>query len=192
MNKRPDLTRDLDEKTFREYYYLKKELIDFCRDNQLPVSGGKLELLERVAHFLRDGEVLIPSKKKKYKRDIGMITEDTIIESNIVFSENLRKFFVEKIGKSFSFNVPFQKWLKSNAGKTYKEAVIAYYQVVEEKKKSKVTIDKQYEYNTYIRDFFKDNQGKSLQDAILCWKYKKSLSGNHYEKTHLIVLDDKK
>ena len=48
-----------------------------------------------------------------------------------------------------------------------------YYQILEEKKKGKTTIDKQFEYNTYIRDFFENNQGRSLEEAITCWKYKK-------------------
>lgn len=112
-----------------------------------------------------------------------------MIEPNIVCSEKHRTFFVEKIGKSFSFNVRFQKWLKGNAGKTYKDAINAYYQILEEKKKGKTTIDKQFEYNTYIRDFFRDNHGRSLQEAIVCWKYKKSLPGhNRYEESDLIVL----
>ena len=62
------------------------------------------------------------------------------------------------------------------------------YQIQEEKKIKKTTIDKQFEYNTYIRDFFNDNQGKTLQEAILCWKYKKSKTGHHkYEKDDLDV-----
>ena len=191
MENRPNLNRELDEKTFREYYYLKEELITFCRENHLPVSGGKLELTERVAYFLRCGKVLKTSNKKKHKTRPEMITEDTRIEENITYSEQLRAFFVERIGKSFSFNVPFQKWLKSNVGKTYKEAVMAYHQLLKEKKKSKGTIDQQFEYNTYIRDFFQDNLGRSLKDAIQCWNYKKGLKGNHrYEKSDLIALDD--
>lgn len=84
----------------------------------------------------------------------------------------------------------FQKWLKSNAGKTYGDAINAYYQILEEKKKGKTTIGKQFEYNTYIRDFFEDNQGRSLDEAITCWKYKKSLQGhNRYEKSDLVALD---
>ena len=43
---------------------------------------------------------------------------------------------IEKIGKSFSFNVLFQKWLKSNAGLTYGDAIEAYYQILEEKRKN--------------------------------------------------------
>ena len=88
--------------------------------------------------------------------------------------EKHRAFFKERIGKSFSFNVLFQKWLKSNAGKTYKDSINAYYKILEDKKNNKTTIDKQFEYNTYIRDFFNDNKDKTLDDAIKCWKYKNS------------------
>lgn len=83
----------------------------------------------------------------------------------------------------------FQKWLKSNAGKTYQDAIDAYYLILENKKKGKTKIEKQFEYNTYIRDFFEDNKGKVLEDAIKCWKYKKQLQGhNRYDRTDLIVL----
>lgn len=60
----------------------------------------------------------------------------------------------------------FQKWLKENAGKTYRDAIDAYYQILENKKKGRTKIDRQFEYNTYIRDFFEDNKGKTLEDAI--------------------------
>ena len=190
MNDRPNLNKELDSKTFLSFYYLKEELITFCRENNLPVSGGKIELTERIAYYLDTGKILKVSVKRKTSVNIGLITEDTKIEPDIVCSEKHRAFFKEKIGKGFSFNVLFQKWLKNNAGKTYKDAIEAYYRISEEKKKGKTTIDKQFEYNTYVRDFFEDNQGKSLEDAIRCWKYKKSLQGhNRYEKSDLIALD---
>lgn len=187
MNKRPDLDRNLDEKTFRNYYYLKSELVDFCRENNLPISGGKIALTDRVAYFLSTGKVLDNIKNKSRTINDNIINEDTIIGDNIVYSEKLRVFFLERIGKSFSFKVPFQRWLKSNPDKTYGDAIEAYQQIIKEKKK--VSIDKQFEYNTYIRDFFNDNKGKTLEDAIKCWKYKKSLPGhNRYEKADLIAL----
>lgn len=190
MSERPELSKELDSATFRSFYYLKEELVSFCRENNLPASGGKLELTDRIALFLDTGKVSEASTHKKATTNIGLITEDTVIENNIVCSEKHRAFFKEKIGKNFSFNVLFQKWLKNNAGKTYGDAIEAYYQILEEKKKGKTTIDKQFEYNTYIRDFFEDNQGKSLEEAIICWKYKKSLQGhNRYEKSDLVALD---
>ena len=190
MSQRPKLNTKLDAATFRSFYYLKQELADFCKENGLPASGSKSELTDRIAYFLDTGDVRRSSAERKTAVNIGTLTEDTVIEPNIVCSEKHRAFFSEKIGKSFSFHVPFQKWLKANAGKTYGDEIQAYYRILEEKKHRKTEIGGQFEYNTYIRDFFADNPGKSLHDAIVCWNYKKSLPGHHrYEKRDLIALD---
>lgn len=137
MNDRPVLDKNLDSKTFRDYYYLKEELVSFCRENGIPVSGGKIEITDRIAYFLETGKVLSVSTERKKVTVISAITEDTKIESDLVCSEKHRAFFREHIGNSFSFNVAFQKWLKNNTGKTYKEAIAAYYQILEDKKKGK-------------------------------------------------------
>ena len=156
----------------------------------MSTSGSKAELTDRIAYLLDAGSVLKPTAERKTAVNIGTLTEDAVIEPNIVCSEKHRAFFREKIGKSFSFIVPFQKWLKANAGKTYGDAIRAYYLILEEKKQTKTEIGRQFEYNTYIRDFFAGNSGKSLHDAIVCWNYKKSLPGHHrYERTDRIVLE---
>lgn len=189
MSERPKLDNNLDSIIFKEYYYLKEELIDFCRKNDLQTTGGKIELIERIANFLATGERTCKTYTTRKAKVIDKITPDTIIEENFVCSEKHRAFYKEQIGNSFSFNVAFQKWLKSNTGKTYQASIKAYYQILEEKKNNKTTIAKQFEYNTYIRDFFHDNKGKSLEQAIKCWKYKKSLKGhNKYEKEDLVIL----
>lgn len=189
MTERPDLDRSLDSGTFRDFYYLKEELVDFCRKNGLPASGGKIELTDRIAHFLDTGEILSVPPGKKRAAVPFEICEDTKIESDFVCSETHRAFFKRQIGSGFSFNVAFQKWLKSNAGKTYQDAITAYYQILEDKKKGRTEIDRQFEYNTYIRDFFADNPGKSLEEAIQCWRYKKQLRGHsRYEKSDLAAL----
>lgn len=190
MKERPELNTDLDGKTFQEYYYLKEELIDFCRKNNLQTAGGKLELTERIANFLETGEKTHKEYASRKNTNVGEITLQTKIEEHFVCSQRHREFYKEYIGKNFSFNVTFQKWLKSHSGKTYQESIDAYYQILEEKKKNKTAIEKQFEYNTYIRDFFADNKDKKLEQAIQCWKYKKSLKGNRsYEKEDLKILD---
>ena len=190
MDARPEMNDKLDADTFRSYYYLKQELIDFCRKNALPVSGGKQELTDRIACFLETGKIPAFCAKRKTAARTDMISEDAIIETDIVCSERHRAFFTQKIGKGFSFNVPFQKWLKANAGKTYADAIAAYDRIQAERKRGKTEIGGQFEYNAYIRDFFADNPKKRLQDAIDCWKYKKSLPGhNRYERSDLTALD---
>ena len=192
MESRPEITINLDSRTFREYYYLKEELVVFCRENHLPASGGKQELTERIACFLDSGKVQQPIAKRiaNHKATASEITLESIIEEGFVCTETHRAFFIKQIGNGFSFNVRFQQWLKSNAEKTYADAVAAYNEIHKAKKFEKSSIGKQFEYNTYIRDFFADNAGKTLEDAIKCWKYKKSLKGhNRYEKSDLAILD---
>lgn len=41
---RPILNKELDSKTFWDFYFLKEELVKFCKDNGLPTSGGKIEI----------------------------------------------------------------------------------------------------------------------------------------------------
>ena len=190
MSDRPELTDKLSSKEFLEYYYLKEELVRFCRENGLPASGGKQDLTRRIAFFLDTGKVQETNTALTPKKNITEITKDSIIESGFVCSELHRAFFKKEIGSSFSFNVAFQKWLKSNAGKTYADAIAAYNEIKTAKKTEKTSIGSQFEYNAYVRDFFEDNNGASLEEAIKCWKYKKSIKGhNKYERSDLRALE---
>ncbi|MBP5654101.1 MAG: hypothetical protein J6X33_01155 [Clostridiales bacterium] len=190
---RPELTTDLDGKTFTQWYWLKEELVSFCRAQGIPASGSKEELTKMIAGFLDTREASVVSKPARKSKPVQVsdLALDTLIEENFVCSEKHRAFFKDKIGPSFSFNVAFQKWLKANAGKTYADAVRAYYEILEERKSGRKNIDRQFEYNTYVRDFFEHNKGRSLDDAIRCWKYKKSLPGhNRYEDSDLAALGE--
>lgn len=192
MAARPSLNKKLNSETFRSFYFLKEELVQFCRDNGLPTTGGKEELSKRIAFFLETGKVeppTAPVHKASTKAANQVIDLQTIIEQNFVCSEKHRAFFKKHLGNTFSFNVQFQNWLKTNAGRTYQEAIEAYGRILKAKKETKSEIGGQFEYNTYIRDFFADNKGLSLEEAIKCWKYKKSLAGhNRYEKGDLVAL----
>ena len=189
---RPELNTNLDSESFKNWYWLKEELVRFCRENALPVSGNKTDLTERIAFFLETGRIQEDTGRAKAMnpKPLSEISLDSQIEPGFVCTQRHRAFFREQIGTTFSFNVAFQKWLKANAGKTYADAISAYYGIKENKTKKK-PIDRQFEYNTYIRDFFEMNKGRSLNDAIRCWKYKKSCSGpNHYEDSDLAALEE--
>ena len=195
MSERPILSRELEHDTFLQYYYLKEELVAFCRENGISTNGGKQEITKRIEHFLKTGEKLTASIhiRKNVDTKLSEISLDSVIEENFVCSEKHRAFFKSVIGKKFSFNVIFQKYLKNNAGKTYSDAVNEWYKIQEDKKKNKgkSNIDSQFEYNTYIRDFFKDNCDKTLKESIKCWKYKKSLAGhNRYERQDLFAIEE--
>lgn len=184
----PKLTRNLKPEEFKEYYFLKEELKDFCRSEGLKVGGSKEDLEKRIVHYLATGEELKePKVRQSSKETVTEISPDSKLGENFKCSEDKRAFFEKEIGNGFKFKVRFQKWLKANPEKTYRDAVAAYHEI--QNSDEKTEIGKQFQYNRYIRDFFKNNDNKSLDDAIKCWKYKKSLKGhNKYEDSDLKVL----
>ena len=198
-NRRPPLTKALKSEDFKEYYFLKEELKDFCKKEGLKVSGRKNQLEERIIYYLDTGKILDDSKHAEDKNNLSKpnlnknsaseeIALDSILGENFKCSEDKREFFENEIGKGFKFKVKFQKWLKANPEKTYQDAIDAYYEFQNSKEKTK--IGNQFQYNQYIRDFFKDNDDKTLNDAIKCWKHKKSLKGhNKYERSDLDILN---
>ena len=198
-NTRPQLTKDLKSEDFKEYYFLKEELKDFCKKEGLKVSGSKNQLEERIIYYLDTGKSLDNSRSIKNKNNYSKsnsnkattseeITLDSILGENFKCSEDKREFFEKEIGEGFKFKVKFQKWLKTNPDKTYQDAINAYYELQNSKEKTK--IDKQFQYNQYIRDFFFFFYDKTLNDVIKCWKYKKSIKWhNKYEKSDLDILN---
>ena len=62
---RPELNKSLDAESFRQWYWLKDELVQFCRENSIPTSGGKTALSERISHFLATGEIRDGSTQTK-------------------------------------------------------------------------------------------------------------------------------
>jgi hypothetical protein len=183
-----ELTRNLSPDEFEQYYFLKEELKDFCRNEGLRVSGSKQDLENRIIHYLATGEELTEIKSKRNSNESQTdISLDSKLGENFRCSEDKRAFFEKEIGKGFKFKVSFQKWLKANPDRTYRDAIRAYYEIQNSGKKTE--IGKQFQYNQYIRDFFKSNKDKSLDDAIRCWNYKKSLKGhNRYEESDLEIL----
>ncbi len=138
MPERPALNDDLDSAAFQSYYFLKEELIRFCRSEGLQTTGSKADLTERISHYLDTGEKLTNSRRPpRPPAGAGQITEESLIESNFVCSERHRAFFKEIIGAGFSFNVAFQNWLKANAGKSYADAIEAYHRLAAEKSKAR-------------------------------------------------------
>lgn len=189
MKQRPQLDSHMDPEIFISHYYKKEELVAFCKANDLCMIGNKQELTARIKDFLKTGRKTYQKSCTKKSNAPVIITLQTCIEENFICSQAHRAFYQEHIGKSFTFNVAFQKWLKQNAGKTYQESIQAYQQIKERKKHCKTTIDPQFEYNAYIRSFFQDNKNMDLSSAIKCWNYKKQKSGSHaYEADDLCAL----
>ncbi len=196
MNKRPDLNKNISTKDFNEFYWLKEELVNFCRLENLNTGGGKIEITERIRHYLQTGEKLKVNKKANPKSTFNWnsekLTRATIITDNYKNSENVRLFFEKNIGEKFKFNVQFMNWMKSNTGKSLENAINQYEQILIEKKQNsnKKEIAPQFEYNTYLRDFLADNPNCDRDLGIRLWKIKRSIRGNNiYSKEDLKLIE---
>ena len=198
MDKRPDLNKTISIKDFKGFYWLKEELVGFCRSNGLYTSGGKIEITERIECYLKTGNEQKRKKKSKPKSAFDWNSENltlmTLITDNYKNTEYVRMFFENHIGKHFKFNVQFMNWMKSNEGRTLQDAVIQYGKIKAEKKlnSNKKKIAPQFEYNTYLRDFLSDNTKSNRELGIKLWKIKRSMRGdNVYCREDLELIDKK-
>lgn len=193
MEERPILNQSISKKDFIDFYWLKSELVTFCKDNQIPTSGGKKDLEQRIIHFLEYGKPPKTVKKQKptstFDWNSNTLSLETIITDNYKNTEQVRTFFKAQIGSQFAFNVAFMDWMKSNSGKTLEEAIEAWHSIKTRKKTTKSEIAPQFEYNTFIRDFMEDNPEKSFQEARNLWNYIRSKRGKKkYDRTQLKYL----
>jgi hypothetical protein len=196
MDERPKLNKEILIKDFQEFYWLKEELVQFCRNYGLKTSGGKREIEKRIIKYIETGE--ITDKKEKHKIKVkskfdwnnSILTLDTLITDNYKNTENVRTFFQQIIGKKFKFNVKFMNWMKTSNGKTLRDAVSEWNRIKNLKSDGPKEIAPQFEYNTYLRDFLADNPRSKREIGIKLWRIKKSLRGNNlYKKEDLKLIE---
>ena len=196
---RSKLQKGISPKDFKAHYWLKEELIDFCRIIGINTSGGKIEISNSVISYLETGIVIPKSEKqdKTPKSDFDWNTEtlslETVISDSYKNTENVRAFFKQLIGSNFKFNVTFMDWMKMNSGKTLGDAVDKYREIALLKKDKiyRTEIAPQFEYNTYIRDFLTNNPDRSMKDAVKSWRLKRENPGlKKYNRTDLDFLQE--
>jgi len=195
MEKRPILNKNISSKDFQEFYWLKKELVIFCRKEKLKTTGSKIEITDRISNYLKTGNRQLSKLTPKFNSNFDWKNEELFLETkitdNYTNTENVRKFFQERVGKQFKFNIEFMKWMKMNCGKTLKDALSVWDEIKAEKKNNThpKVIAPQFEYNTYLRDFMAANPNAKRALGIKLWKIKKSLRGNNiYKKEDLKFL----
>lgn len=190
MLTKPNLTKHIDLKLFKSYYWLKTELVEFCRKNGLISFGSKTEISNRIEAFIKTGTKIKPTPKKKTgvkdsKTFITMTTPVIHYKNDVA----TREFFVQQIGPHFRFNAYLREFRTKKLKKviTYGDLVKGWLEAEKLKKNSsQKKIGKQFEYNQFIRDFFKNEKDKMLKEAIQAWKIVRALQGpstySYYKK----------
>lgn len=170
MMTRPKLAISISVEDFRDYYWLKEELLDFCRQNELPSSGPKQEVSERIEHYLRTGKIL-PTRLRSSKGRSSMpetFTRQTVIGSGWHCSQKLRTFFEAEVGQNFHFNRVMREFIKLEEGKTLQNAIDAW-QEAKDNPPQKIEIETQFEYMRHMRKYFNKNPKATREDALRVW-----------------------
>ena len=167
---------------FNQWYWLKDEMVVFCKRLNLPAHGRKFELRDRLMYALdNNGSILKEAKPKKSLSDFNWakaeLSLETKITDNVSFGPNFRGFMKMHIGPSFSCHSDFMDWVKANPGRSLGDAINQWL-ALEKRKKTpgfKRQIADNNMYAQYTRDFLSDNKGMRLSDAKKYWLIKKEL-----------------
>ena len=121
---RPKLTEISTFDAFDRWYWPVEEMQEFCRNVELPYSGTKEELRNRLGRYFR-GETVPRTRHVKKpsswaKKELSIETE---IDQNISFGRNVRGFFLQEIGSKFVCSSDFMNWVKAHSGCTLGDAI---------------------------------------------------------------------
>ncbi|MEQ9301354.1 MAG: DUF6434 domain-containing protein [Cyclobacteriaceae bacterium] len=199
MDKRPKLDNHISIKDFREFYWLKKELLAFCREEGLKKTRSKLEIATRIGHYITTGNKKMERRTfrsaptSRFDWQSAELSPETRITDNYRNTENVRLFFEKKIGKHFKFNVKFMNWMKVNHGETLLTAIEVWKRMAVESKANTTpkAIAPQFEYNQYMRDFLVANPNMDREVGIKLWNMKKAMRGeNTYHQADLKLIKE--
>ncbi|HPH97808.1 MAG TPA: DUF6434 domain-containing protein [Anaerolineaceae bacterium] len=168
---RPVLNKDLSAVDFTQYYWLKEELVSFCRQAGLSTAGSKQELSGRIQRFLEGGQAAAPQTASAAPQRGSMprhFNRQSVIGEGWRCSQALRQFFQQEIGKTFHFDGVMRDFIHQGVGRTLDEAITAWKtaQMNPEKKE----IGSQFEYNRHMRTYFQTHPGATPQEARQAWK----------------------
>jgi hypothetical protein len=172
---RPTLTEHTTVDDFASFYWLKEELVAFCRAQGLSTLGSKQDLSVRIRQFLETGTESrsAPSAMRKAKMP-NTFTRQSIIAPGWCCSQELRAFFEREIGTSFHFDGVMRDFIHHGVGKTLDEAIAAW-QAEQKNPQPAKEIAPQFEYNRYLREYFSSHPGATLDEAIQAWNSYKAV-----------------
>jgi len=183
-NERPPLKEVKTGAEFQRWYWLKKELVAYCREQGLGTVGRKPELERRIVRFLDTGEVVKPQRQKiESSFDWGRkeLVISTVITDSYRNTKNMRNFMKANAGGHFKFSNEFMQWMRDNTGKTLKDA-LAYWIEPDRKKRYSGYREKplpQNEYNQFTRALSEACPGISTNEIRRLWAIKRSKPGPH-------------
>ena len=189
---RPNISDITTGNELRRWYWRKDELVAHARALDLRRTGGKFDILNRIAIFLDTGQPPQEnrqSNKSKFDWHSEPLENTTIITDSYKNTQNVRRYFKSQLGEGFKFNIAFMEWMKSNIGRSLADACAAYETIKADQAAHGTRIKSHNQFNQYTRDFLTDNPEMNMDDVRRIWARKiaqPSENGRHiYERSDL-------
>jgi SAP domain-containing new25/Domain of unknown function (DUF6434) len=171
---RPRLHHDLAADEFVRWYWLKAELVEFCRSAKLPTVGVKLELASRVAAYLSGAAVTKPAIVRRTGAMPQRFALATKIGEGWRCNPALGAFLREQCGPAFRFNKAMRDFIHTQHGQPLASAVQCYHESMSPDA-PKREIAPQLEYNRHTREFYKQNPGATAAEVRAAWWVRRGL-----------------
>ncbi len=161
------------------YYMNLEELKDVCLAFNLPGSGKKGELIERILHFVQHGKILrekeMPEESKAQKNKRYPLASNTLIlHGSYKNDRNTREFFKKLLGEHFHFTAFGQDWIKArwSAGDppTYAEFAAFWQKEYLSRQRKKTTPKREWAYLNFIQSFLKQHPTASKKQITSAWE----------------------
>jgi hypothetical protein len=169
LDTRPALTSALTEDEFRAWYWLKDELIAFCRSAHLPYAGNKQDI-ERVICAHLSGAIYRSNQAPRRAKGAmpAVFSLDDRIGEGWTCNPALGAFFRAHAGRGFRFNKAMRDFIHTEVGKTLADALACYRHSIASNQ-PKREIAPSLEYNRHTRAFYEAHPGTSRADVIAAW-----------------------
>lgn len=174
---RPALTAVRSGAELRRWYWLRAELQELATTLGVSRSGGKEELLGRVAAALDGEPVPAPAPRRAAARQLtAPVGPHTVIPAGQRCSQVLRHFFAEQIGPGFRFDEHMRDFVAHGEGRTLAEAVEHWHRT---RGLPPGHIGEQFEYNRFTRAWFAAHPGGTREECQEAWWAHRSLPVEH-------------
>ncbi len=182
--KRPLLTDALTAEEFLAWYWLKAEMVDFCRRNGVSPSGSKLEIQHRIVERLKrqaDPSVghaaAILAKPSRPTRSVAPMPLEFNLDMTIGrgwrCGPALGAFLRKEFGTGFRFNAAVREFIHQGEGRRLGDVIFCYRESVKPDAEKR-EIPAQLEYNRHFRAYFQQNPGATRAEAIEAWWAKRN------------------
>lgn len=160
-------------------YFHVSELRELCEKLLLPSKGKKMNLIERIVHFSKTGEIIIepkiPSVSKAQKgKDYPLLPQTLMLKGAYKNDLKTRLFFKDLIGDYFhftAFGIDWlnTRWLEGNPP-TYQEFSKMWEAEYARRKKMGSTPKEEWAYINFTQSYISEHPQSTRNEQLKAWE----------------------